>query len=63
MDDHELRKVVKILDKINKKHTQIDNLQDKIIKLYEDIANLRAYEKRLKNQRNRRKPVNIMRIH
>lgn len=54
MNDNELRKVVKILDKINKKRVQIDNLHEKIIKLSEDIANLRVYEKHLKKQRDRR---------
>lgn len=54
MNDNELRKVVKIQDKINKKRVQIDNLQRKIITLAEDIANLRVYEKHLKKQRDRR---------
>ena len=55
MDDNDLRKVVNILDKIGKKRSQIKNLQDKIIKLYEDIANLRVYEKQLQKRRDRRR--------
>jgi hypothetical protein len=52
MDDRELRKRVKILEKILAKRSQIKNLQNKIEKLYEDIGVLRAYEVQLnKKQR------------
>lgn len=56
MNDQELRKIAKILDKILKKHCQIENLQNKIRKLRSDIKNLRKYEQHvIKNQRKAQK--------
>lgn len=50
MNDQELKKLVKILNKIQQKRSQIENLQNKIEKLYEDIGNLRAFEKQLRKR-------------